>query len=129
VTASVAQDPRASSVAAFLDRYFSAINSHDYDAYRALYVPQVQQGLTRTSFHSGYRGTVDLAERLVHISTATNGDTRAASTFTSHQHPDAANNYETCTNWRISLFLVQGADGYLIDVPPLGYHAVSAACP
>lgn len=128
VTASAAQDPRASPVAAFLGRYFRSINSHDYHAYRALYVPQVQQGMTPAKFHSGYWGTFDYGERLVGISTADNDDTQAMLEFTSHQHPDEANNYETCTKWHISLFLVQGVSGYLIDVPPPGYHAASAAC-
>lgn len=128
VTASAERDPAASSVAALLEKYFTAINTHNYRAYQALYVPEVQQGMTRENFRSGYRGTVDFAERLVGISTAANGDTQATSTFTSHQDPDAADNYETCTRWRISLFLTQGADGYLIDVAPLGYHAASAAC-
>jgi hypothetical protein len=129
VSAAAAQDPAASSVAAFLASYFAAINSHDYGAYQALFVPQIQQGMTQASFDIGYQGTADSAERLVSISTAADGDTQAGVTFTSHQSPDAADSSEACTNWQVSLFLAQqGGGGYLIDVAPPGYHAASTAC-
>jgi hypothetical protein len=130
VSAAAAQDPAESSVATLLASYFDAINSHDYGAYQALFVTQMQQNMTQASFDSGYQGTADSAERLVSISTAADGDTQAVVTFTSHQQPDAADSYEACTNWQVSLFLVQqGGGGYLIDVAPPGYHAASVACP
>jgi hypothetical protein len=128
VASSAAQDPQAQSVAAFLDSYFTAINSHRYDAYQALFVPQVQQGLTQAGFDSGYDGTVDSAVQLVNISAAADGDTQAMVEFTSSQTPDAANNEESCTNWSISLFLAQQGGGYLIDVAPPEYHAASEPC-
>jgi hypothetical protein len=128
VTDAAAQDPQAQSVAAFLDNYFTAINSHRYDAYKALLMPQLQQGLTQASFDSGYQGTVDSAVQLVNISAAAGGDTQAMLEFTSNQTPDAANNEESCTNWSISLFLAQQGGGYLIDVAPPEYHAASAPC-
>ena len=129
VSPAAAQDPAESSVATFLASYFAAINSHDYGAYQALFVSQIQQGMTQAGFDSGYLGTADSAERLVSISTAADGDTQAAVTFTSHQRPDAADSYEACTNWQVSLFLAQQGGGYLIDETPPGYHAASAACP
>jgi hypothetical protein len=128
VTGAAAQDSVASSVAAVLDKYFSAINSHQYHAYKGLLALQLQQGLTRASFNSGYQGTIDSAIRLINISSAADGDTQAVLKFTSHQAPNAANNQESCTKWHISLFLVQGGGGYLIDPPPPGYHAASAPC-
>jgi hypothetical protein len=128
VTAAAVQDPDASAVAAFLDRYFTAINSHDYQAYASLLSPPLQQDLTPASFNSGYRGTADSAETLVRISAAADGDTAAAVTFTSHQDPDVANREEACTSWRISLFLAQDGSGYLIDQAPQGYHAAPAPC-
>jgi hypothetical protein len=108
VTGAAAQDSVASSVAAVLDKYFSAINSHQYHAYKGLLALQLQQGLTRASFNSGYQGTIDSAIRLINISSAADGDTQAVLKFTSHQAPNAANNQESCTKWHISLFLVQG---------------------
>lgn len=124
------QDPDASLVAAFVGQYFSAINAHDYQAYLSLLSPQAQQGLTQEQFDRGYRSTADSAETLVNISTAANGDLEAAVTFTSHQNPaDSPDKTESCTDWKISLFLTQSGNGYLIDAAPSGYHASYAACP
>jgi hypothetical protein len=128
VAAAAAQSPDAQSVAAFLDSYFTAINTHDYQAYSALLTSAQAQGLTQATFNRGYRGTADSAVSLVNISPAADGDTAATVTFTSHQNPDQANNEEACTDWRISLFLTPSGNSYLIDRPPAGYHAASAPC-
>jgi hypothetical protein len=128
VAATAAQSPDAQSVASFLDSYFTAINAHDYQAYSALLTSALQQGLTQASFDRGYRGTADSAESLVNISQAADGDVAATVTFTSQQNPDQANHEEACTDWRISLFLTQSGNSYLIDRPPAGYHAASAPC-
>ena len=123
------QDANASSVAAFLDHYFTAINNHDYQSYISLLSPQAQQGLTAAQFDSGYRSTADSAETLVSISTVSNGDLAAAVTFTSHQNPaDSPDQQQSCTDWNISLFLVESGGGYLVDQPPPGYHASYHAC-
>jgi hypothetical protein len=128
MTSEAAQDPDASSVEAFLDQYFSAINAHSYQTYVELLSPQLQEQLSQTSFDQGYQGAADSAEQLASISDEANGDTAAAVTFVSHQHPDAANNEESCTDWDITLFLEQNGDGYLIDEAPPGYHAASTPC-
>lgn len=126
----VSQDTDASSVAAFLNQYFTAINNHDYQAYTSLLSPQAEQGLTQEQFDNGYDSTVDSAETLLGISTATNGDLVASVTFTSHQNPaESPDGDESCTNWNISLFLEQDGGGYLIDEPPQSYHASYQACP
>ena len=130
VTVTGAAAASSGAETALLDEYFTAINTHRYHAYRVLFVAQLQQSLTRGSFSSGYQGTVDSAIRLIRVSAAADGDAQAVLKFTSHQTPDAANNEESCTKWNISLFLTQDGDGgYLIDLPPPGYHAVSAPCP
>ena len=129
ITAGASQDANASSVAAFLDHYFTAINNHDYQSYISLLSPQAQQGLTAAQFDSGYRSTADSAETLVSISTVSNGDLAAAVTFTSHQNPaDSPDQQQSCTDWNISLFLVESGGGYLVDQPPPGYHASYHAC-
>ncbi len=123
------QSQNASSVALFLGQYFTAINTHDYQSYISLLSPPVQEGLTQEQFDHGYGSTTDSAETLVSISTVADGDLDATVTFTSHQNPADSPNQESCTDWKISLFLEQDGDGYLIDEPPPGYHAASAACP
>ena len=130
VASAAAQDADASGVADFLNRYFAAINSHDYQSYAALLDAQMRQDLTAAEFNSGYQSTTDSGETLVSTSTAADGDTVAAVTFTSHQNPaDSINHQESCTNWQITLFLENGGTGYLIGPAPAGYHASSAACP
>jgi hypothetical protein len=129
VAASAAQDPDASSVAGFLAQYFGAINAHDYQSYRSLLGPQVQQGMTQAQFDSGYRSTADSDETLVGISTASDGDLAAEVTFVSHQDPaDSPDKSESCTDWDISLFLTQGGSGYVIDPAPPGYKASYQPC-
>jgi hypothetical protein len=121
------QNANASSVAAFLGRYFTAINTRDYQSYSSLLSPPMRQ--TAAQFASGYRSTVDSAERLVSISAGPNGDLAATVTFTSHQDPaDSPDHQQSCTNWSITLFLERTSGGYLIDQPPPGYHASYQAC-
>jgi hypothetical protein len=130
IAAAVSQDPDVPSVATFLNQYFTAINNHDYQSYISLLSSQAGQGLTQEQFDSGYGSTVDSAETLLTISAAANGDLVASVTFTSHQNPaDSPNQQESCTDWKISLFLEQGGGGYLIDKPPASYHAGYQACP
>jgi hypothetical protein len=130
VAANAAQDTAAPSVAAFLGQYFSTINSRDYQTYMSLRSPQAQQGLTAQQFAKGFASTSDSAETLTGLSTASNGDTVAAVTFTSHQNPaDSVDQAEACTNWDISLFLQPDGTSYLIDLPPSGYQASHSACP
>ncbi|MBV9382049.1 MAG: hypothetical protein JOY82_28330 [Streptosporangiaceae bacterium] len=130
VAPGAAQNPAASQVTALVSQYFAAINAHNYQAYMSLLTPQEQQSMTASQFAAGYRSTADSKESLAAISSAANGDTVAQVTFTSHQNPaDSVNGAQSCTDWQISLFLVQNGGGYLIDQPPSGYHASYAACP
>jgi hypothetical protein len=129
VSAEASQDPDAASVATFLDQFFDAINTHDYQSYMSLLTAPEQQGLTQEQFDNGYDSTTDSAVTLLSISTATDGDLVANVTFTSHQDPAASpNQQESCTDWNISLFLEQDGGEYLIDQPPPTYHATYAAC-
>ena len=72
ITADAAQNANASSVAGFLDSYFTAINTHDYQSYISLLSPALRQGLTAEQFSLGYKSVVDSAETLVSISLAPN---------------------------------------------------------
>lgn len=128
VTRSAARHPQAHAIAAFLSRYFAAINSHSYPQYVALLSPDMAQRVTPDRFASGFAATADSAETLTRISTGRGGLTEAAVTFTSHQQPNAANHEESCTNWSISLFLKRIAGRYQIQVPPPGYRAGSTPC-
>lgn len=129
VAGTAAQDPAASSVATFLNAYFSAINAHDYASYFSLLSPQAQQNFTEAQFQAGYGSTSDTAETLVSVSAAPDGDTVAAVTFTSYQSAtESVDQADTCTDWSISLFLAEDGGSYLIDPPPADYHASHSSC-
>lgn len=128
VVASLTGNPLVPPIVDLLDKYFTAINHHDYQGYIALLTPQEQQGLTIGQFYRGYRSTRDSAEMLQSISTASG--TVATVTFISHQNPaDSYNHQQSCTSWQISLFLQQNGGTYLIGKSPPSYHAYYAACP
>jgi hypothetical protein len=128
VTRSAARHPQAHAIAAFLNRYFAAINSHDYQRYVALLSPEMAQRVTPDRFAAGFAATADSAETLTRIAPGDSGVTEAAVTFTSHQQPNAANHEESCTNWSISLFLRRIGRTYQIQTPPPGYRAGSTPC-
>jgi hypothetical protein len=129
VSATAAQNPDANAVAAFVNEYFSAINSHSFQAYDALMTPQAQQGQTTQSFSNGFGSTSDSDETLVAITAASDGDTAANLTFTSHQNASqAADHTGTCTDWNITLFLQSNGTSYLLDQSPSTYHAQYQSC-
>jgi hypothetical protein len=116
-------------ILSLLGKYFAVINAHDYQGYLALLSPQAQQGWTAAAFASGFQATQDSGQTLTGISTAADGRTVAAVTFTSHQAPAASvNDSQSCTIWHILLFLEPAGNGYLIGDPPPGYTASYAAC-
>jgi hypothetical protein len=124
-----ADDPQSHAVVSFLEQYFSAINAHDFQGYQSLLGPQLRADFTRRQFNQGFRSTVDFDEELQRISTDTSGDTVVAVTFTSRQNPaDSVNGRQSCTHWRVSLFLQPTADGYVIGHAPPGYHASYSVC-
>lgn len=116
-------------ILSLLGQYFAVINAHDYQGYLALLSPQAQQGWTAAAFAGGFQATQDSGQTLTGISTAADGRTVAAVTFTSHQAPSASvNDSQSCTIWHILLFLEPACNGYLIGDPPPGYTASYAAC-
>ena len=129
-------DPAAPPVRALLERYFTAINQHDYAAYRRLLDPAYDRALAgragqspQSQFDSGYTTTHDSAETLTGIS-ETGGRVLAATvSFTSHQNPGESVNNSSCTLWTITLYLKPQGSGYLIGAPPTGYQPTHEDCP
>ena len=115
-------------VAAVVNKYFTSINTHDYNAYNNLLEPQLQASNTPSSFHTGYGTTTDLNEQLAGISDTSGGGEAAALTFTSHQSAAQSATGTACTKWTITLYLEPSGSSYLIGPAPSGYHAHDAAC-
>ncbi|MGO8959732.1 MAG: hypothetical protein ACLQFR_20540 [Streptosporangiaceae bacterium] len=129
VAVAAARSPQARPVVSFLARYFAAINSHDYGAYRRLFSAEVRGGLSRATFIAGYGTTRDSLATLRDIGVIGPGQLAAVITFTSHQQPGQSQSQSSCTRWRISLYLTRAGNGYLLQAPPPGYRAFFRACP
>jgi hypothetical protein len=128
VTAGVTANPAEPSVKAFLDRYFTAINTHNYAAFSSLLDSREQSVNTPSSFNSGYGSTTDSAERLTGIAGTSGGGEAATVAFTSHQTPAESPTKSSCTSWTITLYLQPNGSSYLIGPAPPGYHASYQAC-
>ncbi len=129
VAASAAHAPDARAVVSFLNRYFAAIDSRDYQAYRRMFSPAVRSALSRAAFTAGYGSTKDSLATLRSIGVVGPGQLNAVVTFTSHQQPGESPSQSSCTRWRVSLYLVRNGYGYLLQTPPAGYAASFRACP
>ncbi len=123
-----ASAPHSTAVVAFLTRYFTAINDHDYAAYRRLFSPSLRGGLSPTAFASGYGSSKDSQATLHSISVPGAGQIVAAVTFTSHQQATASATNSSCTDWSISLYLIRQGHSYVIESPPAGYQSTSSPC-
>jgi hypothetical protein len=121
----VVANPAAARVQALLERYFTAINRHDYEAYRSIHTADAQ--LPYSSFVVGYGTTTDSTEELVATSEA-GAEELATVTFISHQSPAKSVTDSSCTKWKITLYLLPQGNGYLITSTPPGYHAVYMGC-
>jgi len=128
VAAGVAGDPAEPQVEAYLNRYFSAINAHNYSAYSSLLDAQEQQANTRATFNSGYATTQDSNEVLTGIDDTGGGNLTAHVSFTSRQSPANSVDGSACNNWQISLFLVPRGNSYVMTAAPAGYHATYTNC-
>jgi hypothetical protein len=124
--AATAQDE--AGIAAFLSRYFSAINRHDYGAYEQLFSSAQRAGLSAAMFNAGYGTTRDSAERLHSIGVMGAGQIDALVTFTSHQLAADSPTNSRCTTWSIALYLVKQGHRYLLVAPPQGYQASYHRC-
>jgi hypothetical protein len=121
------QDPRAVLVESFLNRYFAAINGHDYQQYRALLDRKLQRDESAQAFTSGYSSTTDSAATLNSISSL-GGEVGAAVTFTSHQDPSQSPTGAGCTDWSITLYLTIHGGRYLLGPAPAAYRAGFQGC-
>jgi hypothetical protein len=129
IAAGAVSEPHAQPVTEFLTRYFSAVNRHNYLAYRILLTPGIGARLTPRAFRSGYGTTADSAVTLRAVSViAAAGRLAATITFTSRQDPADSPAHSACTAWSIVLYLVPHRAGYLIGKPPPSYHAAFRGC-
>ena len=120
--------PNAAGVAAFLTRYFAAINQHDYQAFSSLFEPGASPVQSGAEFRSGYRTSRDSGGRLVTLGQTAGGEWAASLTFDSHQDPASSATHTSCTTWGVTFDLVPVGNSYLIGPAPPGYQASARPC-
>jgi hypothetical protein len=125
VSASAAQGPDEPHVLQFLQRYFAAINNHDYGKYAPLLMSS--QRPTPQQFQTGFSTTADSAATLTALAPTPTG-VAATVTFTSHQSPSQSPTSTGCDTWHITLFLQPHGGAYRIGPAQPGYHAQYQAC-
>jgi hypothetical protein len=124
----IGQNPDAARVEAFLRRYFTAINDHNYQQFQPLLSPAMQQDEPAAKFAAGYQSTSDSGAVLTAISGIGPGSVAANVSFTSQQLPTDSPTNSACTDWTITLYLSQHGSRYELEPPPSGYHAVDRPC-
>ena len=129
VISPAANGPAAPHVAAFLSRYFQAINAKDYPAYRSMYDPTSNPAQSEAGFQSGYRTTRDSAITLAKLIPSGTGGWLATATFTSNQAPSASPAGTSCTQWRVLYVLAPAGATFALEHVPPGYHAAAQSCP
>jgi hypothetical protein len=120
--------PDLQAVTTLLQSYFTAINQHDYAAYTSLLAPSMAQQNPASVFASGYGSTTDTDETLTALSATGSSGLAATVTFTSSQQPAESPDNSSCDEWIITLYLVPGGTGYLIQAPPSSYSATYSRC-
>jgi hypothetical protein len=126
IAPAAARAPHVQQAAALLTAYFSSINSHDFEAYNGLFVPQIRGSLQH--FNDGYASTTDSAATLVGLSAAGQQDLAATVTFTSRQNPADSPDHAACDTWTVVIPLTRAGAGYLIGRSPPGYRPSVRAC-
>jgi hypothetical protein len=108
-------------VVTLLDSYFSAINQHDFPAYRSLFIPAIRAGMH--NFGASYQSTHDSRARLTGLAATGPQGLAAMVTFVSHQDPAASPDHAACNRWHITLFIKQDGRGYHIRRHRPGFPA------
>ena len=121
IAPAVAIQPHAQLVVTVLDSYFSAINRHDFQAYRSLFIPAIRVSLH--NFGAGYQSTRDSRARLTGLAATGPLGLAATVTFVSHQTAADSPDHAACDRWHITVFLRHNGAGYRIRRHQPGFPA------
>jgi hypothetical protein len=120
--------PLTAPVVDLVTRYIESVNTKDFATYRSLFTAAVRDTLDETSLAEGYRSTRDSDVQLLRLGDSGDGRTAAQLSFTSTQDAVDGPDGQTCTDWRITLFLEPEAGRLAIGVAPSSYRAQYEAC-
>jgi hypothetical protein len=128
ITPEAAQDPAAPAVVELLTTYYRAINDHDYPTYQAQQTRTAQAQLSRPTFATGFRSTVNSEVVIQALTLTDDGRLLASITFTSNQDAADGPKGQTCTHWSVGKFLKGRSPTFLIDKAPKTYKATFVPC-
>jgi hypothetical protein len=129
VDPAAATAPNEAAVAASLNRYFDAINHHDYGVYKRLFLPRLRPGLSAASFSAGFGTTTASVAQLHSINVTGAGEVEAFVTFISYQAIVGQPTTSACMSWSVKFYLVRPWRRYLLAAPPRWYQASTSTCP
>jgi hypothetical protein len=114
ISETAAANPAATAVVALLTSYFTAINEHDYAAYKKVHTKALRSDMTEGEFTKGYKSTQDSAIVITELGTGPDGRLMATVTFTSTQNATDGRDQQACTNWTVGKFLQKEGSSYRI---------------
>jgi hypothetical protein len=129
VDPAAATAPNEAAIAASLNRYFGAINNHDYLGYKRQFILVLRGKLSRAAFSAGFGTVNDSAEQLHNISVIGGGKVDAFVTFISQQPAADRRASPTCTAWSTEFYLGKRGTRYLLVAPPQWYQVSTSRCP
>lgn len=128
VDPAAAAAPHEPTVAVFLDRYFVAVNNHDFADYKRLFVRALRPGLSPASFSAGLGTSTDSSEQLHGIKLIGGSGVEASVTFISRQPTFGGRRSLMCTAWRGTVSLGWRGTRYLLVAAPTWYQAPAGTC-
>lgn len=115
-------------VLSLLDRYFAAINGHDFAAYRRLFSPALRGRLSAAAFLADY-GTATDSDATLHSITVVNpGRLAVLVTYSSHSQPAASSATSLCADWTTWLYLARHGHRYVLVNAPAGHQPSGRSC-
>jgi hypothetical protein len=114
ISETAATNPAAAAVVALLTSYFTAINDHDYAAYKKVHTKALRSDMTEAEFTKGYRSTQDSEIVITDLGTGPDGRLMASVTFISTQDAADGRDQQGCTKWTVGKFLQREGSAYRI---------------
>jgi hypothetical protein len=129
IDSAAATAPDEAEIVASLNRYFDAINNHQYWVYRRLFILALRGGISPASFSAQFGTTTDLGEQLHNITVVGAGQVEALVSFISQQPAAGNSGNARCTAQSGELSLGRRGSRYLLVAPPQWYQAAGSGCP
>lgn len=122
--------PLYETVRELMQRYFDAINSHDYQAWQRTVTRERIEATDEATWRANYRTTQDGSILIYRIELGERDTARVLMTFTSVQNPANAPKElpAPCIHWNVVFPLVEKPDGWKLDSSAASASPQHEAC-